>query len=49
MRIAAVGRVFPEHYYDQKTLVDAFERTIEGMRQVIALCDEAKEGEPPAS
>ncbi len=26
MRIAAVGRAFPQHYYDQETLVAAFER-----------------------
>lgn len=24
MRIASVGRAFPQHYYDQKTIIDAF-------------------------
>ncbi|HSK11348.1 MAG TPA: hypothetical protein VK911_17320, partial [Vicinamibacterales bacterium] len=26
MRIAAVGRAFPSHYYDQPTLISAFKR-----------------------
>lgn len=30
MRIAAVGRALPEHYYDQDSLIEAFEREWDG-------------------